>query len=188
MIAAVSVETTELADDALYEVVNGVVIEKPTSALSIWIAGALTCSLGPFVRSHRLGTLVNEMLFILNPKTDLRRRPDIAFISAGKWPIGRPPTATGDWDIIPDLAVEVASPGNTFSDLVGKVREYFRRGVGEVWILVPEERQVYVYHTPRNVRILQVADTLSTPLIPEWSAVVGEVIPEMPADASNTAV
>ncbi len=177
MIAAVPLEATELSDDALYELVDGVLVEKPVSSLSIWIAGDLYLSLGHFVKSRKLGTFYSEMVFILDAVTNLRRRPDLAFLSAAKWPVGRPPPAKGDWAIIPDLAIEVASPGNTFSNLARKVREYFEHGVAEVWILIPEERQVYVYRSPREARVLEAADVLSTTLLPDWSATVGDVIP-----------
>ncbi len=68
---------------------------------------------------------------------------------------------SGDWEVVPDLAVEVVSPTDEFSDVVAKVREYFKYGARRVWVILPEERHVYVYESPTQVQILAVTDTLS---------------------------
>ncbi len=45
----------------------------------------------------------------------------------------------------PDLLVEILSPSNPRHDTVLKLELYRRAGVGEYWIVDPEERQVTVY-------------------------------------------
>lgn len=182
---AVLDKPASLPDDALYEVVNGVVVEKNVSALANWIANELYLMLGSYVRAKKLGTTFSEAVFILDVAADLRRRPDLAFVSAARWPLGKIPPAQGDWTFSPDLAIEIASPSNTFSALLAKVREYFQHGVTEVWLVVPEERVVYVYYSPRDVRVLHADDTLTTALVPDWSVVVGDVIPTV-TDAGNS--
>jgi Uma2 family endonuclease len=141
-------------NDALYEVVNGQRVELPMSAYATWIATRLTYRLGPFAEAHALGTVVAEMLFILDEQADLRRRPDVAFVSAQRWPLEREIPETGDWILVPDLAVEVVSPNDLFEDVVAKMQEYFHFGVQQVWIVLPAEKQVYVYDSPTQVRIL----------------------------------
>ena len=75
-------------EEALYEVVNGQHGDlPPMSAYATWIASRLDHRLGPFVEEHGLGTVVTEMLFILDPRRNLRRRPDVAFVSAKRWPV-----------------------------------------------------------------------------------------------------
>ncbi len=56
--------------------------------------------------------------------------------------------------MIPDLAVEVVSPTDSFYEVVGKVREYFDVGVRLVWVVIPSERLIYVYTSPTTVSIL----------------------------------
>jgi Uma2 family endonuclease len=46
----------------------------------------------------------------------------VAFVSAEKWPVGQPPPGSGDWDIVPELAVEVLSPSNTYEAVIRKLR------------------------------------------------------------------
>jgi Uma2 family endonuclease len=102
-----------------------------------------------------------EMLCILDAARDLRRRPDVAFVSAARWPLDATLPETGDWAMVPDLAVEVISPNDVLKDVLAKVREYFQYGVQIVWVVMPEERQVYVYESPTQVRILTTDDVLT---------------------------
>ncbi|MCY2993034.1 MAG: Uma2 family endonuclease [Planctomycetota bacterium] len=152
-----------LADEEpLYEIANGQHVELPAmSAYATWIASRLDHRLGPFAEDLALGTVVTEMLFVLDSGQNLRRRPDVAFVSAEQWPLNRELPESGDWEVVPDLAVEVVSPTDEFSDVVAKVCAYFEYGVRRVWVILPEERQVYVYESPTQVQILAITDTLS---------------------------
>ncbi len=155
--------------DALYEVVDGEYVETPAmSAESTWIASRLQNSLGPYVQVNALGTTVPEMLFVLDADERLKRRPDVAFVSAERWPLDRRPPREGDWPVVPDLAVEVVSPNDVMTDVLAKVGEYFERGVRQVWVVVPAERQVYVYDSRDAVRIVAEPAALETPLVPGW--------------------
>lgn len=148
-------------EEPLYEIINGQRMElPPMSAYATWIANFLVCHMGPWALTRQLGTVVMEMLFVLDPVKNLRRRPDVAFISAEKWPLSRPLPETGDWEIVPDLAVEVTSPNDLFKDVVAKLREYFQAGVRQVWIVVPTEKQVHVYDSLHQSRILSGTDEL----------------------------
>ncbi len=173
---AASVEAAE--SDQLYEVVDGLRVEKPVSAASVWIANKLTVAMSPHVEAEQLGSVVMEMVFVLDKKRDLRRRPDVAFVSAAKWPVGKMPTTVGDWEMIPDLAIEVISPNNRYTNVLRKLHEYFEYGVQEVWLITPEERLAQVYHTPDEMRTVRAGDSLSTDLVPNWSIPVATLIPE----------
>jgi Uma2 family endonuclease len=114
-----------------------------------------------------LGTSVTEMLFVLDAEHNLRRRPDVAFVSTARWPLDKALPSTGDWDVVPNLAIAVISPNDVFKDVLAKVREYCHYGVQVVWVIAPEEQQVYVYDAPAHVRILTLQDELTG----------GEVVP-----------
>ena len=157
----VGTPTVIVREEPLYEVVNGERVELPPMSIhAIWIATLLTTLMGPHAATNRLGWVVMEALFILDPVRDLRRRPDVAFISAQKWPLDRPLPETGDWEVIPDLAVEVSSPNDLLKDVLAQVREYFRLGVRQVWVVVPSEKQVHIYDSPSQIRILEETDEL----------------------------
>jgi Uma2 family endonuclease len=149
-------------DEPLYEIVNGQRVDlPPMSAYATWLASCLHGQLWPYAREKGLGMSVAEMLFVLDAEHNLRRRPDVAFVSTARWPLDRALPETGDWDVVPDLAVEVISPNDVFKDVLAKVREYFHYGVQVVWVIAPEERQVYVYDAPTHVRILTGQDELT---------------------------
>ena len=166
----VSEHETVLAvqDEPLYEIVNGQRVDlPPMSAYATWIASRLHLRLGLYAEDKGLGVSVSEMLFVLDAEHNLRRRPDVAFVSTARWPLDRALPMIGDWEVVPDLAVEVISPNDVFKDVLAKVREYFHYGVQVVWVVAPEERQVYVYDSPTHVRILTGQDELTG----------GEVVP-----------
>ncbi|MDH3599102.1 MAG: Uma2 family endonuclease [Candidatus Tectomicrobia bacterium] len=146
-------------DDSLYEIINGQRVDLlPMGAYATWLASRLHSRLSPYTEDKGLGTTVTEMLFVLDAERDLRRRPDVAFVSTNRWPLDRELPRTGDWVVVPDLAVEVISPTDVFKDVLAKLREYFQYGVQVVWVIAPEEQQVYVYDEPAHVRILTVQD------------------------------
>lgn len=159
-----------MQDELLYEIVDGQRVDlPPMSAYATWLASRLHGRLSLYTEEHALGTSVAEMLFILDVQRDLRRRPDVAFVSATRWPLDRALPETGDWAVVPDLVVEVISPHDVFKDVLGKLREYFQYGVQMAWVVAPEEQQVYVYESPTRVHILTVADDLTGgPLLPDF--------------------
>ena len=138
-------------DEPLYEIVDGQRVDvPPMSVYTTWLASRLHSRLWPYIEENGLGTCVMAMLFILDAERNLRRRPDVAFVSADHWPLDREIPTTGDWDAVPDLAVEVISPNDIFQDVLAKLHEYFQYGVQLVWTVVPEAQQVYVYEQYRK--------------------------------------
>ncbi len=151
----------------LYEVIDGRVVEKQLGALEGFLAARLMLWLAPFVDEARLGRIVVEMLFALRPSPELKRRPDLAFVSAERWPLRKRVPRTEAWDVVPDLAVEVVSQSNTADEVAEKIEDYFRAGCRLVWVVYPVTNKVQVYESPTQVKILQVGDELrGDPLIP----------------------
>lgn len=181
-VSAIIEEPLAPPKDMLYERVNGRFVEKRMSALALMLATKLCVLMSNFASTRRLGHACNEMVFILDVEHDLRRRPDVAFVSAGRWPVDRLPPWDSDWPVVPDLAVEIVCPTNTMRDMMRKLAEYFRHGVAEVWIVLPEERQVHCYSDPKTVRILDAADDLSTPLLPGWTHPLAAWLPVFPTE------
>ena len=144
-----------------YEVIDGRRVETPRmGTYETDIANELAYHLGHSARANGLGKTEVEMLFRLDAAGDRRRRPDVAFVSYQRWPRGRRAAPNDAWDVVPDLAVEVISPGNTAPEVLIKVREYFQAGVRLVWVVYPVEREVYAYESPTIIRVLQPGDDL----------------------------
>ena len=140
-------------DEPLFEIINGQVVEMPPmSAYASLIAFRLANFLSDFARPRKLGQAVCEVLFHLAGLLDRNRRPDAAFVSCERWPLGRAiPVAENAWDVVPDLAIEVVSPSDDAEELMEKIEEYFRAGVRLVWVVYPIRRLVYVYESTLNV-------------------------------------
>jgi len=173
-----SLPTTELASGPIdltvvepeghYEVVNGKVVEKP--AMGVFETGFASELFGWLQRTpgiQEAGRVLSEMLFLLDAAKDLKRRPDLAFVSHDRWERNRPFPRTAAWEVIPDLAIEIISPTNLACEVLVRVDDYFRSGVRSVWVVYPGEEleQVYIYESPTSVRILTRSDRLELPAI-----------------------
>jgi Uma2 family endonuclease len=167
-------ETSDLApptldeprDEAIYEFVDGRWIETPPMSI---LAGIVASRLNAYLTLHIEkqspcpGQVVFEMLFRipLAKDTGRNRRPDLAYVSAERWPIDRPiPLRKDAWDVVPDLAVEVVSPTDIAEDLLGKVNEYFQAGVRLVWVVYPIQRCIHVYEAWNRIRVVTETDDL----------------------------
>ena len=89
--------------------------------------------------------------------------PDVMFFRAERF--ARYKETTPDWDdkpfvIVPDLAIEVVSPNDRFSLINKKVNQYLADGVELVWVIDPQEQNIYV-HRKGQTTILSGEDTLN---------------------------
>ena len=157
-------------DDILYEMVDDKVVELgPMGAHEIWLATELVVHLMNFAKQHQLGRAVQEMLFNFTAMVQRKRRPDAAFVSYERWPRQRQVPHTEAWEVVPNLVVEVISPSDKGDDILDKVAEYFRIGVECVWVIFTSQKQVYIYTSPTQVRILTRADELyGEPVLPHF--------------------
>ena len=150
-----------VADDRFYEVVDGRTVELPPMGVyESETAFLLAFALEQVAKAQKLGRIVVELLFRIDPSRNLKRRPDLAFVSAEKWPLDKRVPKGEAWDMVPDLAVEVVSESNTANEIGLKLAEYFKSGSKQVWVVYPELKQVYVYSTLITVRILTESDEL----------------------------
>ena len=124
--------------------------------ISAWIAGSLIA----FVRQHRLGYVyIAETGFVLAKNPDTVRAPDVAFVRAE-----RAVDLAEYFPGPPDLAVEVISPSDTFSEVVEKTREYLRAGTRAVVIVDPKTSTVEVHRASGVTRVettLEVDDVVA---------------------------
>jgi Uma2 family endonuclease len=145
----------------LYEFVDGKVVENPPmGAYESVLASLLHDCIGPFARERRLGQVVVETLFLIDPSKGLKRRPDLAFVSVERWPLRRRVPRTEAWEVVPDLAIEFVSLSNTADEVAEKIEEYFRSAVRQVWVIYPGTGKIYTYDSATSVQILEVGQDL----------------------------
>src|SRR5262249_3958216 len=117
----------EARENRLCELVDGVLVEKTVGYYESRVAAVLIGYMDLFSARHDLGiVLAPDCTLRLMP--GLVRIPDVSFISWKKFP-NRELPAESIPDLVPDLAVEILSEGNTAEEMRRKLREYFKVGV-----------------------------------------------------------
>src|SRR5688500_9608085 len=141
----------------LCELIDGTLVEKPMGYLESLIAAALIEFMRAHVRRHKLGHVTGEAGMMRLSK-GLVRIPDVAFVSVERLPkVLRQPIPS----LAPDLAVEIASKGNTAREMKRKVREYFAAGSRLVWLIDARARTARVFESPTRVTEVGRSGTLS---------------------------
>jgi Uma2 family endonuclease len=146
----------------LYEIIDGQRVElSPMSILASRVSSNLHRHLGHYLFGNPVGEALMETLFRLPLPVDRNRRPDVAFVSAQTIAqASAQPGSDNAWAVLSELMVEVVSPNDLAEDIIERLNEYFAAGTKLVWIVYPTQRRLYVYESPRQVRILSEADEL----------------------------
>jgi Uma2 family endonuclease len=165
--------------DRLYELVDGVLVEKvmgyPESALNL----DLVYFLKAFLKEHDLGDLAGaDGAMRLMP--GLVRIPDLSFISWDRLP-GRRRTRDRIAGLSPDLAIEVLSESNTETEMERKLKDYFLSGVRLVWFVDMEKRTVEVFTAPDESVLLTEEQTLDGgAVLPGFAVLLRDVFANVP--------
>lgn len=149
----------EAKEHRLCELVDGVLVEKTVGYRESYLAGELVRELGNFVKPRKLGIVTGEAGMVrLFP--GLVRIPDAAFAGREKFPDRRLPSEAVP-SLVPDLAAEVLSEGNTAEEMSRKLAEYFDAGVRLVWYFDPRRKTVQVFTGPETSELLNERHTLT---------------------------
>lgn len=153
--------TATVADvekNKMCELIDGTLVEKAMGMREALLAGAILALLREFVKPRKLGIVLGADA-TLEVLSGLVRLPDVAFVSWDRMPDRKIPKEPVP-DLVPDLAVEVLSKGNTKDEMTRKRREYFKAGVQLVWMVKPKTRTVDVYTSVKKFTTLSEDDTL----------------------------
>jgi Uma2 family endonuclease len=142
----------------LYELVEGVLVEKPMGYYESRVAIVLARYLEAHLEKEDLGIILGaDGTLRLEP--GLVRVPDVSFLSWKQFP-GRDLPEEPIPDLFPELAVEVLSKGNTPAEMQRKLHEYFASGTRLAWYVEPRKRTVRVYTSPSESTLLTEEDEL----------------------------
>ena len=141
------------------ELVNGkVVFGSPAGWGHGDVAGIIAGLLFAYAREKNAGrVLTAEAGFILHRDPDTVRAPDVMFVAKERIPAGSP---KGFLPVPPDLAVEIVSPSDKFSDVTAKAEEYIAAGVRMVWVVDPQTHRAYIFRSNQAVRSLMEKESL----------------------------
>jgi len=152
-------QANQLADGKPFELIDGRMVFKMAdydhSQTQILLGGELL----NYFKANPIGRVLSELTHRLWPENPHEGRlPDLSIILNEHLEIGeRYPTRA------PDIAVEIISSGDAWTDLFQKARLYFSKGCREVWLVDPYEKSVTVM-TPGSRR--WVGDLLTSELLP----------------------
>ena len=163
----------EAQQDRLYELINGEIVEKVPTEEHGMIVLRIGAKLLVFVEDQQLGWVTTEARHRLPDDPHNDRLPDISFRSADSGPVVK----RGAVLQMPDLAVEVKSPDDSYKEMREKAAYYLAHGSRMVWLVFPEKRIVEVY-TPQEQQVLIIGDTLSGgEVLPDFTLPVEAVFP-----------
>jgi Uma2 family endonuclease len=162
----------------LYELVDGVLVEKAMGYRESILACALSRILGIFVVAKNLG-VVSGADGSVRLFPGLVRVPDVAFASWNRFPQGKIPDDAIP-TLAPDLAIEVLSKSNTPAEMKRKRRDFFDAGVRMVWEVNLDRRNVSVFTPKGKVTVLNSSQRLDGgDILPGFVLELGELFGEL---------
>jgi Uma2 family endonuclease len=140
------------------EVIDGILVEKVMSSYESVLALLIAQWLNAYLEKHPLGVALGAdgMLRILPKRT---RVPDISFIRWERFPKRKLPRDRV-FNVAPDLAIEILSPGNTPAEMDLKLKDYFRAGTHLVWVIDPDGRTAKVSTSPKDFTAIKESGVL----------------------------
>ena len=122
-----------------------------------WRAMLVAAPLHRFVQERGLGRVfAAETGFEL--ARDHVRAPDVAFVRQER--IDEVGECTGFWPGAPDVAVEVVSPNDRYTEVEEKVFDWLDNGASVVVVVNTRRRSVSVFRSRRAIEVLGKADEL----------------------------
>jgi Uma2 family endonuclease len=149
------------ADDGYrYELVKGIIRRMPPVGFEHGILSSkIGSNLDKHIKKYQLGYVCSAGTgFKISQNPDTVRAPDAAFVRQAA--IDEQGIPKGYWEGAPDLAVEVISPSDTYTEVDEKVDEWLIAGCAMVWVVNPRRETVEVYRSPEDIAVLRGDDIL----------------------------
>jgi Uma2 family endonuclease len=146
-------------DDMQTELIAGeMVLEPLPKPLHGRLAARIAYLLQTYTKEHPLGEVLTPAGFVLERSPDTVRGPDVSFVSEERY------LASLESGIFfegaPDLAVEVASPGDSRRKLGDKARSFLAAGTPLVWVVWPKRQTVDVHRPGMPVETVAISGVL----------------------------
>jgi Uma2 family endonuclease len=160
--------------DRLLERINGEIVEKVPKQLHALVSALLTIAFGIYLRENPIAWVFSEVR--VSPPDDALndRIPDVAVVLKE----GRTIDPDEALPYMPDLAIEVQSPGQSDKFMADKADYYLANGARMVWLVYPTKRLVEVL-TLDDRHLLTESDTLDMgDLLPNFSLPIKDIFPQ----------
>jgi Uma2 family endonuclease len=143
-----------------YELVRGELKKMPPAGFEHGsLTVRLTWPLAQHVNTHDLGVVTAaETGYLLATDPDTVMAPDIGFVRKER--VDQAGKVKGYWPGVPDLAVEVISPNDTYTEVEEKAVEWLSAGCPMVLLLNPRRRTATLYRSPHQIELFSEGETL----------------------------
>ena len=161
----------ETAEDEHFELIEGELIplSSPTP-LHAKIRYQVERRVADYFGGHPGGMAFGDIDCVLS--SNMVRRPDVAIFLAARAPLIDLKKIPVPFP--PDIAVEVISPSELAIQVNRKALDYLRAGSQEVWLLDPENGEIFVQQHS-GIRLLRGNEVLDSPLLPGFAVTVVEL-------------
>ena len=130
----------------------------PTGDAHGAIEANVAAELQTYVREKNLGKVRSgEVGIYVRRNPDTVRAADVLYISHERYALKGPSIFL---DVAPDLDVEILSPGDSWTEITQKLRDYFTIGVRMVWVIDPVGRTISAYRSLTDIREFTAKDML----------------------------
>ena len=161
-------------DTAPFELIHGRRIPIMVSlAGHTMLIYAILETLKAFVLANQLGIVLSEATIIEEERSNWVKgslTPDLLFFSAERF--NEYIEENSDWEdkpfvLVPDIAIEVVSKNDSYSDINEKVQVYLDYGVKEIWVIDPQAKNALI-HKPKKTQMLNNKESISSDLLPNF--------------------
>jgi Uma2 family endonuclease len=168
-------ELWEMGDSGPAELISGeIVYQMPAGRLHGRIESFIVALLLRYLLKNPNGEVYSGEVGIYTRRNpDSVRAADVVFISNQRL---QQVQTDGYLEIAPDLVLEVMSPGDRWSDVHEKLKEYFAIGVKLVWVFEPKREQIRVYRSPDDfIRLTRDEQLTAEEILPDFRVKVGAI-------------
>ncbi len=157
------------------ELINGEIVPKVSpkykhSTLQL----RLLLGLNQWCESNKAGRVRPEWAVILQrQEQDWVPVPDLTYVSYERLPT--------DWEedtpcpVLPELVIEIISPGQSFGEMTQKATDYLQAGVSRVWVADNQAQSVTAFGADEFPQTFLIGDIISDALLPGLEIAVADL-------------
>lgn len=161
--------------DDLYELVDGELRPKVSPKFKHSRSqGRIYRILDDWCDEQQVGRVLPEWGVALQRRgVDWVPVPDLTYVSYKRLP--------PEWDedapcpVLPELVIEIISPGQTFGELTEKAADYLLAGVERVWVVDTKTQRVGIFHRDDLPQTVSANGIITDPLLPGLELLVSRL-------------